>query len=163
MRALMTRLRLFPLVLVLSLMALAPASCAHADLDAQTVALLRADMVNIPTTPGATDAAALDSLQVIAGALETEARAERPSDGALLDAMQADLKSLGWRVSDGKYRATARTGTVGPWESNIRDAIWRGLYATTQAPSRRLDFSFPHERPSPPLPAARRFSTVAVR
>lgn len=59
-------------------------------------------------------------------------QATRPSDSALFDEMQVSLKSLAWRATDGKFRVTNRDNAAGPWEANVRDAVWKGLFYTTQ-------------------------------
>lgn len=136
-------------VVLACVMLFASASCALAAVDADSLALAgavnveRQEAPNPSTDVGAplaiTPEAALDSVlhfiehgrpSASVDAALHQQNATRPSDEALLNAAQVDLKSLAWRVSDGKYRATSRTGTVGTWEPSIRDALWRALFAT---------------------------------
>ena len=63
------------------------------------------------------------------------AQATRPADSVLFDEMQVSLKSLAWRATDGKFRVTNRENGAGPWEANVRDAVWKGLFYTTQGPA----------------------------
>lgn len=65
----------------------------------------------------------------------TVTQATRPADSLLFNEAQVSLKTLAWRVTDGKFRVTNRDNGAGPWEADIRDAVWKGLFYVTQPPS----------------------------
>lgn len=91
--------------------------------------------IGVPDTALATPAPALvahTDTTVAAASFVAVLQPARPADSVLFDAMQEDLKSLAWRSTDGKFRATGRVGSAGPWESNVRDAVWKALFVTTQ-------------------------------
>ncbi len=118
------------LLIAIGLIALNACSVARAEgtgPHADSTATLAA-AADAPTlvAPAAVDA------PVAPVALVDLSQTTRPADSVLFAEMQVSLKSLAWRATDGKFRATNRDNGAGPWESDVRDAVWKGLFYTPQ-------------------------------